>query len=203
VLQGEEKKISGTNISRILRRRGRIPAVIYGFNKVSTISLSLKDFEKEHCKGDILYRLTNIKIGSEVIKVIVKEIQLDPVLDIPVHVDFQLVRDGIAVKVGVKIKVVNQSKSPGLKKGGVLNLVTKYLYLHCIPESIPKCLEVDIAGFDIGKNVHLNDIILPSKSSLVNKKNTTILTIAGRVEEKEEQKEKSDDNSVDTKAKKD
>lgn len=204
VLVGEEKKESGTGNSRALRREGKLPAIIYGFDESHMISLVYKDFLKEYHKGNLLSKLVNIELGKKSLKVIPRDVQIDPVSDDPIHVDFQLVKDNISIKVDVRVKVINQDKSPGIKKGGILNVVKKYISLNCIPKNIPGYLEIDIAGFEIGKNIHINDIELPNGVIPVDKTNFTILTIAGRVEEKDdEQEEISDDDSAEVKEKKD
>lgn len=186
VLLGEEKKQSGTGSARHLRRNGKLPAVIYGFDENHMISLIHKDFVKEYLKGNLSSKLVSLQLGDKSLKVISRDVQIDPVSDSPIHVDFQLVKDNIPVKIPVKVKVMNTDKSPGIKKGGILNVVKKYIDLNCVPKSIPKCLEIDISGFEIGKNVHINDVKLPEGVHPVDKDNFTILTITGRTEEKEE-----------------
>jgi large subunit ribosomal protein L25 len=203
VLAGEEKKGSGTGNSRALRREGKLPAIIYGFDENHMISLIYKDFLKEYHKGNLLSKLVNIKLGTKSLKVIPRHVQIDPVSDAPIHVDFQLIKDSVPIKVDVRVKVINQDKSPGMKKGGILNVVKKYISLNCIPKNIPGYLEIDISGFEIGKNIHINDLELPKGVIPVDKSNFTILTIAGRVEEKdEEQEEISGGNSAEIKEKK-
>ena len=203
ILVAEEKKLSGTGSSRALRRNGKIPAVIYGFNENRMMSLVYKDFLKEYQKGNLFSRLFDIQLGKKILKVIPKEVQIDPVSDNPIHIDFQLIKENMPIKVFVKIKVINQDKSPGLKKGGALNIVKRIVHLNCIPKSIPKYLEIDISGFEIGRNVHINDIELPAGVTPVEHGNFTILTIAGRVEEKEESEgiEEATEESTDQKEK--
>ncbi len=188
VLIGEEKKGSGTGSARALRKEGKIPAIIYGFDENHMISLIYKDFLKEYHKGNLLSRLLEVKLGKKILKVISREVQTDPVTDNPIHIDFQLIKENIPIKVAVRVKVINKDKSPGIKIGGILNIVRKYISLNCIPQNIPEYLEIDISGFEIGRNVHISDLILPEGVVPVDKDNFTILAIAGRVEEKEEEK---------------
>jgi len=195
MLIGKEKKGSGTGSARALRREGKIPAVIYGFNENHLISLVYKDFLKEYQKGNLLSKLLDIKFGKKTLKVIPREVQTDPVTDNPIHVDFQLIKENIPIKVAVRVKVINKDKSPGIKRGGILNIVRKYISLNGIPKNIPEDLEIDIAGFEIGRNVHINDIVLSEDVVPVDKNNFTILTIAGRVEEKEEEQEVSEESA--------
>ena len=195
MLIGEEKKGSGTGSARALRSEGKIPAVIYGFNENHMISLVYKDFLKEYQKGNLLSKLLDIKFGKKTLKVIPREVQTDPVTDNPIHVDFQLIKEDVPIKVAVRVKVTNQDKSPGIKRGGILNIVRKYISLNSIPKNIPEYLEIDISGFEIGRNVHINDIVLLKDVVPVDKDNFTVLTIAGRVEEKEEEEEKTEESS--------
>ena len=188
-LIAEEKKSSGTGTSRALRKNGRIPAVVYGFNENQMISLVYKDFLKEYQKGNLFSKLFNVKLGKKVLKVIPREVQIDAVSDNPIHIDFQLIKEDIPIKVFAKVKVINQEKSPGLKKGGVLNIVKRAVHLSCIPKNIPKYLEIDVSGFEIGRNVHIGDVELPTGITPIEHGNFTILTIAGRIEEKEEVEE--------------
>ncbi len=185
-LVGEERKSSGTGSSRVLRRDGRIPAVVCGFNENKMMSVVYKDFLKEYQRGNLFSKLFYVKLGERTLKVILREVQIDPVTDNPIHIDFQLIKEDVPVKVFVRVKVINKEKSPGLKRGGVLNIVKKIVHLNCIPKNIPKYLEIDVSGFEIGRNVHINDIGLPSDVTPVEYGNFTILTVVGRVEEKEE-----------------
>jgi large subunit ribosomal protein L25 len=187
-LIGEEREDSGSTNSKALRKIGKIPAVVYGFNENYKLSISYKDFLKEYLKGSILSKLVDIKLKKKTLKAIPREVQTDPVTDNPIHVDFQLIKDDIPVKVAVLAKVINQDSSPGIKRGGILNVVKKYINFNCIPRNIPASLQIDISGFEIGRSVHIHDIKLPNGVAPVSKDNFTVLTITGRVEDKEEEK---------------
>jgi large subunit ribosomal protein L25 len=191
-----EKKQSGTGVSRALKRDGRIPAVIYGFNENKMISIGKKEFVKEYEKGNLSSKLVDLKIEKKTLKVIPREIQIDPVSDNPIHVDFQLVKEDVPIKVCIRIRVLNHDKCPGIKRGGVLNIVKKTVLLICIPKNIPQFLEIDIADFEIGRNVHIKDMNLPEGVSVLEKGNFTILTIAGKVEEEAEEKEVTEEVKV-------
>ena len=163
-----------------------VPVIAYGFKESHALSLVSKDFIKEYHKGGLSSKLIVIKLSETLLKVVLREVQVDPVTDIPIHVDFQLVKDDVPVKVSVLVRVINKDKSPGIKRGGVLNIVRKYIDLNCIPKSIPSCLEIDISGFEIGRSVHLTDVKLPVDVLANSKDDFTILTISGRIEEQEE-----------------
>jgi large subunit ribosomal protein L25 len=183
---GVKRKNLGTGNARALRRAGKIPAVVYGFDKNYKLTLIYKDFLKVYLKGGFMCKLINIIFGEEKLKVISKEVQVDPVTDNPIHVDFQIIKDNVPIKVAVLVKAINEDKSPGIKRGGILNVVNKYVDLNCIPGNIPTSLQVDISGFEIGKSIHINEIQLPNGAALVSKNNFTVLTIAGRVDENQE-----------------
>lgn len=193
---GELRQGSGTRRSKALRKAGKIPAVIYGFNKTYRLSLAYKDYLKEYLKGGSLSKLVSIQLVNEKLKVIPREVQIDPVTDKPIHIDFQLIKDNISIKVAVLIKAINKDRSPGIKRGGILNIVKKHIDLRCTPENIPNFLQIDVANFEIGKNIHINDIKLPDGVVPVSKDNVTVLTIAGRDENKvdDEQVQKEKDS---------
>ena len=177
-----KKKASGTSASRRIRKEGLIPCVVYGFKQNHQYSISCTDFLKEYLKGNLLTKIVALKSESEAIQAIVRSVQTDPVNDKPIHIDFQIVDNNTPVKVSINIKILNQDKSPGIKKGGTLNVIYRKIQLHCLSNNIPQHLDVDIGSLDIGGSVRLNNIFLP-KSSVSNlKENTTILTIAGRSE---------------------
>jgi large subunit ribosomal protein L25 len=189
-----KKKIGfGTGVSRALRKQGEIPAVIYGLGKNYKISLNLKNFLKEYQKGRLLSKLVDVKLEKEMLKTIPREVQIDPVTEKPIHVDFQLIDYNNPIKVSILVKAINQDKSPGIKKGGILNVVKKYIDLNCMPKDIPAFLQVDISDFEIGKTVHMHDIEFPNGVVSAVKNNFTILTISGRIEDKDEEKKAEDD----------
>lgn len=192
---GITRKKFGTGISRSIRRDGMLPAVVYGFSQHYSLSLVYKEVFKKYQEGGFLSKILNIRLGNKLLTVLPLDLQIDPVTDQITHIDFQLVKDNIPVKVNVLVKVVNKDKSPGLKKGGVLNLIKKYVRLISIPKCIPNCLEIDISGYEIGKTVSVNHIKLPNGVTFVRKEDYTILTIAGRVEEKDEEEKDQVDSS--------
>ena len=182
-LMCKERKGSGTGYARSLRKEGRIPAVIYGFDKNYSISLVYKDFFKEYKQGSLISTILHIKLNDQILRVIQREVQIDPVTDNPIHIDFQLIKEDVPIKVAVRVRVINKDCSPGIKKGGILNIIKKYIVLNGMPHTIPQYLEVDISGFEIGTNIHINDIALPKGIVSLDQDNFTVLTIAGRVEE--------------------
>lgn len=131
-----------------------------------------KKNEKQHISKD------HIKLMA-----IVRDVQIHPVTDYPVHIDFQEVSSDTLVRITVRIKVLNESVCPGVKKGGVLVVSKRKIDCMCYPEHIPACLEIDVSSLEIGKSIHINDIKLSDKIKPLDKSNFTILSIAGQTEE--------------------
>jgi large subunit ribosomal protein L25 len=186
-----ERKLTGTGSAREARKNGLIPVVVYGFGENHKFTISYKEFYQEYSKGNITTRSAELKEREDVYQTIVKDVQTDPVLGTPIHVDFQLVRDETHVKISARIKVINQEKAPGIKKGGTLNLVNRKIELICLPKSIPQNIEVDIKSLEIGSNIRVNDIIMPAGTERVSQDNYPILSIVGRIKETDETKEET------------
>lgn len=182
----EIKQGTGRGASRALRRDGRLPAVIYGgSDEPEMVSLSLNEFTKEYQKGGIKTRPVEIAAGKKTISAITKVIQTHPVTDVPVHIDFLRIGKDTVVNVDITIRVINEDKSPGVKKGGIANIVSRKVAFLCHPSSIPHHIEIDLADLEIGHIVHINDIKLPEGVKPADKSNFTLLTIIGRTEEVE------------------
>jgi large subunit ribosomal protein L25 len=180
----EEKKISGTGSARAERREGRIPAIIYGGkDKEIMISVKANEFNKEFFKGNMQARLVKLQLGKKEIMALPKAVQTHPVTDMPLHIDFRQIDEGSKVKVKVHIKLINDDKCPGVKKGGVLNLVQRDLEVACDPNSIPSHIEIDVSTLEMGHSIHMRDVQLPPKVEAVAKPDLTIITIAGRAAE--------------------
>lgn len=182
-LNAENKPAAGTGSSRELRRNGKIPAIIYGGGKQDMLALNQREFNKEYFKGGIRTRLAEIILDGKVITAIAKDIQLDPLSDEPIHVDFIRVGKDTLIKLALTIKVVGEDKSPGVKKGGIVNIVHRTVDFMCHPSNIPHHIELDISKLEIGENIHINDVKLPEGVKPVDKENFTMLSITARVEE--------------------
>ena len=199
-IKSKQRTKSGTGFARALKRKKKIPASIYGFGINFSVSIEYKNFVKEYKKHNLFATLININFNQKNFPVILKEIQINPVTDDPIHIDFQLIQRNVFIKVPVSIKVINNDKSPGIKKGGILNVVKKNIILDCTPLKIPKYLIIDVSGFNIGKSFYKNDLILAKGARFVNEENFTILTITGRAEEKEDEEELEKKSVEDKKA---
>src|SRR5690606_25067289 len=180
-LKAEAREQVGKGSARAVRRNGKVPAVIYGDKQpLLAIALSYKDiFYKIH-GGGFLTTVATIDVGGKKIQVLPKDFQLDPVKDFPLHVDFLRVGKTTAVNVNVPVHFINEEKSPGIKRGGVLNIVRHEVEFHCPANAIPDSITVDLAGSEIGDSIHISAVTLPAGvKPVISDRDFTIATIAG------------------------
>jgi len=177
----QTRSTTGTGAARELRRIGRVPAVVYGEGQQPLhVSLPLKDVTFRANKKNFKSTVFELALDGKKIQVVAKDIQFNPVTDVPEHVDLQFVSAKTSVKVFVPILYINQAKSPGLKKGGVLNVVAREIEFYVNPAKIPTQVEVDLTGLEIGNAKHIKDITLPEGAKAVNKTNFTLATVVGK-----------------------
>lgn len=170
----------GKGAARELRRNGLVPAVIYGDKKAPlSISVSYKDaFRKIH-EGGFLSTVIEIEVDGEKHRVIPKDYQLEPVRDFLVHVDFLRVGKNTTLTVDLPVLFINEEKSPGLKKGGVLNVVRHTVEVTVPANSIPENLVVDLASAEVGDLLHISAVTLPKGVvPTITDRDFTIATIA-------------------------
>lgn len=184
-MMAELKMDIGKGPSRAVRRAGRVPCIIYGGKEQKMVSLELKEFLKIFNMGNIQSRLFNLELGGKKIDALAKDVQLDPVTDTPIHIDFQEVNVKTPIKVEVHIKLINEEKAPGVKKGGVLNVAHRMVAFMVFPNNIPEHIVVDVAGLEIGRSINIEDLKLPEGVIPVDKSNFVLVSITGRSEEKE------------------
>lgn len=180
VLEAKSRENLGTGAARAERRSGFIPCVVYGDNQPSENICISRDLLNRHAyKSNFFSTVFEINgIGKKGQKFVAKEAQLHPVTDQVLHVDFMRVGKGSRVTVRVPVTFTNEAASPGLKLGGVLNVLAHEIDVVCDPESIPEHIEVDLTGFDFHHTVHSNTIKLPEGVSLpVNAKIITVATV--------------------------
>ncbi|RFC67498.1 MULTISPECIES: 50S ribosomal protein L25/general stress protein Ctc [Mesorhizobium] len=180
-LKAEAREQVGKGSARAVRRDGKVPAVIYGDKQAPlAIALSYKDiFYKIH-GGGFLTTVATIDVDGKKIRVLPKDYQLDPVKDFPLHVDFLRVGKNTEVNVQVPVHFINEEKSPGIKRGGTLNIVRHEVEFHCPADSIPEFITVDLDGADIGDSIHISAVKLPKGvKPVISDRDFTIATIAG------------------------
>ena len=147
-----------------LRTKGIVPAIIYGGkNENQKISISKKTLKVLLDKENFLSNILSITIDGKPENVLPKEIVWDPITDEPIHIDFLRIVEGGRITLEIPVKFINDEKSPGLKRGGVLNIVRRKVELKCPTENIPTELIVDLEGLDIGSSIKISSIKLPEK----------------------------------------
>jgi large subunit ribosomal protein L25 len=179
-LKAKARSGVGKGAARALRREGWIPAVIYGDKKDPTpISISYNEAMKAIYAGGFLSHVITVDVDGQKQRVLPRDYQLDPVKDFAMHVDFLRVGAHTKLNVSVAVHFINQEASPGIKKGGVLNIVHHTLELSVPADSIPESLTVDLTGKDIGDPIHLSSITLPPGASVrTHETDLTIATVA-------------------------
>lgn len=180
-LKAETRDRVGKGSARAIRREGKIPAVIYGDKQPPlAIVVSYKDiFYKIH-GGGFMTTVATIDVDGKKIRVLPKDYQLDTVRDFPMHVDFLRVSAKSEVTVNVPVHFINEEKSPGLKRGGVLNVVRHDVEFVCPADSIPDSITVDLEGTEIGDVIHISSIKLPKGvRPVIADRDFTVATVAG------------------------
>lgn len=190
-LKVEPREGVGKGAARAIRRKGLVPGVIYGDKKdPQPITIEYRPLWKHVQTGSFLSTVYSLNVDGKKVQVIPRDIQFDPVRDVPLHVDFLRLAKGAKVTVEVPVQFLNEDKSPGLKRGGVMNIVRHEIELSCPATDIPEAIEADISGLDIGDSLHISDITLPDNVTLtITDRDFTIATIAGAVAEAEPEEE--------------
>ncbi len=178
----------GKGAARALRREKKIPAVIYGAGKAALpIALPQKEVSLKLLGGGFLTTVATIDVGGEKYRVLPRDYQVDPVRDTLIHVDFLRIVAGDTIAVEVPVHFLNEAASPGLKRGGALNIVRHEVELECPADAIPANIEVDLTGLDIGDSVHISAVKLPEGvTPTIRDRDFTIATIAAPAGLKEE-----------------
>lgn len=160
-LKAQARSGVGKGAARAVRRQGLIPAVIYGDKKPPVpISISYNEAMKRIFGGGFLSHVLTLDVDGEKYKVIPRDYQLDPVKDKALHVDFLRIGAGSRLTVEVHVNFINEEASPGLKRGGTLNIVRHTVEVSCPADSIPEEITVDLTGTDIGDSLHISAVTL-------------------------------------------
>ena len=178
-LSAETRERAGKGASRAIRREGRVPAVIYG-QKQEPLSIHIEEkaLVKMLNTGHFMNSVVMIEAGGEATRTLPKDVQFHPVTERPMHVDFLRIAKNAKVTVGVPVHFINEEKAPGLKRGGVLNVVRHELELVCDASRIPDDIVIDLAGYDVGDSIHISAVTLPEGStSAIEDRDFTIATI--------------------------
>src|SRR3954463_944800 len=178
VLNVEVRERTGTGSAREARRAGLVPGVLYGGDKDPVaISVRSNEFRKALYTGKLLGHLVTLKYGAESQSVIAKDVQMHPVTDEPMHFDLYRVDAHQEIKIAVPVHFRNHEESPGLKRGGTLNVALHDLQVSVHADQIPEELGVDVPGLEIGDNVRVSDLKLPAGATPVLAPETVIASI--------------------------
>ena len=198
-LPAEARERAGKGASRQLRREGRVPAVIYG-GKEDPIMIHVEEKElvKQLMAGHFMNSIVEVEIGGKKVKTLPKDVALNPVTDRPEHADFFRLAKGGKIEVSVPVVFLNEEASPGLKKGGVLNVVRHELELVCDANKIPNEIEIDVTGLEVGDSIHISHVKLPEGSeSAITDRDFTIATVVAPSALKRAEAEESDEAPAD------
>lgn len=179
-LSAETRERVGKGASRALRRDGRVPAVIYGDKKEPvSIHLNERELMKALMTGHFMNSVIMIEgVGKAAIRTLPKDVTFDVVTDRPVHADFLRISEHAKVTVAVPVVFVDEETSPGVKRGGVLNIVRHELELVCDAAMIPDQIEISLAGLDVGDSLHISAVTLPKGvESAITDRDFTIATV--------------------------
>ncbi|MFN0042461.1 MAG: 50S ribosomal protein L25/general stress protein Ctc, partial [Alphaproteobacteria bacterium] len=176
----QARESGGTGAARAVRRTGRIPGILYGENAVPTpISVDAKQLSEQMHRKSFFVTLYELDIDGKKQRVLPRDLQLDPVTDIPLHIDFLRVGTGTRIRVNVPVAAANEAGSPGIKRGGVLNIVRHEIEVICRADAIPQRFTIDLDGLDVGDSVKISAVKLPEGvRPVITDRDFTILTIA-------------------------
>jgi large subunit ribosomal protein L25 len=180
VLNVEVRERTGTGGARAARRAGLVPGVLYGGDKDPVaITVRANEFRKALFTGKLQGHLVTLKHGSETQKVIAKAVDMHPVTDEPWHFDLYRVDAHQTVKIAVPVHFQNQEDSPGLKRGGTLNIALHEIALSVPADEIPEDIIHDLTGLDIGDSIRIGDLKLPGSAQAVLDASVVVATITG------------------------
>lgn len=178
-LAAEARERAGKGASRALRREGRVPAVVYG-GKQAPLGIHVEERALRRLldTGHFSNSIVMVEVGGSAVRTLPKDVAFDPVTDRPLHVDFLRLAKDAKVEVAIPVLFVNEEASPGLKRGGVLNVVRHDLQLLCEADKIPDDITIDVTGLDVGDSIHISHVKLPDGAvSAITDRDFTIATI--------------------------
>ena len=178
-LAAEPRSTRGKGPAYQTRLQGKIPGIVYGGKgNPENVQVDERTFGKIYYQGALLQTLVMLDIGGKKTRVLPRAIQVDPVSDRPIHVDFLRLEPGARVRIAIPVRFRGQENSPGLKLGGVINMVRHEIEIYCSADNIPDYIEGDLDGLEIGDSLHINDFKLPEGIKTVIQRNFTVASIA-------------------------
>ena len=199
-LPAEARERAGKGASRALRREGRVPAVIYGEKKEPlSVHVEEKLLAKMLSTGHFMNSVIMVEVGGKPNRTLPKDVQFHPVSSRPIHVDFVRIGEHAQVHVNVPVHFTDEEQAPGLKRGGVLNVVRHELELVCDAAKIPNEIVISLAGLEIGDAVHISHVNLPEGSkSAIEDRDFTVATVVAPSAMKAEEDEAAPAGEVPT-----
>ena len=178
-IKASARASGGKGAARAVRRTGKIPAVIYGGGEAALpIALDYAQTNRLIYAGHFLTTVFEIDVDGTVIRAVPRDYQLEPVKDTPLHVDFLRLSAGSMIRVEIPIHVSGQDTSPGVKRGGMVQIVEHSLEMMVPADNIPDAIEISVDGLDIGASVHLADVTLPAGCKPVTRENLTLVAVS-------------------------
>jgi len=192
-ISAEPRQRTGTGGARAARRAGRIPGILYGGGgEPVAIHLDPMEIAKAYHAGNFTSQLVSVALDGQKLLALPREVQTHPVRDHVIHVDFLKVDEHTRIDVDVPLRFINHDKSPGLKRGGVLNVVRHEVELNCPAVGIPPFIEADLDGLDIGDAIKISAITLPADvSPVITGRDFTLATVAAPSQLITEEEEKA------------
>jgi large subunit ribosomal protein L25 len=187
-LSAEPRVRAGKGAARAIRRAGRVPGIIYGGNKEPVpISLEPRELSRALASRRFFASLVDIRLDGEILRTLPRDVQFHPATDAPLHVDFMRVGGHTRVRVTVPVVFTNPEMSPGIRRGGILNIVRHDIELLCPVDNIPKQLVVELNGLEIGDSVHISRVAIPEGCQpTITDRDFTIASIAASSAVREE-----------------
>jgi large subunit ribosomal protein L25 len=177
-LSAKRRESAGKGAARAVRREGRVPAVVYGSGEAPlSISLDFATANRLIYAGHFLTTIFEIDVDGTKLRAIPRDYQLDPVKDQPMHIDFLRLGAGAKIRVEIPVHFANHEASPGLKRGGALNIVRHAVEMIVLADAIPEFLTADLAGLDINDSLHISAIKLPEGAKVTIDRDFTVATI--------------------------
>ena len=178
-IKASARASGGKGAARAVRRTGKIPAVIYGGGEAALpIALDYAQTNRLIYAGHFLTTVFEIDVDGTIVRAVPRDYQLEPVKDTPLHVDFLRLSAGSMIRVEIPIHVTGQDVSPGVKRGGMVQIVEHSLEMMVPADNIPDALEISVATLNIGGSVHLADVKLPDGCKTITRENLTLVAVS-------------------------
>lgn len=179
-IEAETRTGTGKGVARAVRHASRLPGVIYGPGAPAlAVSVEPRAILREISQPGWRSRIFALQVGGDTVRTLIRDVQFHPVTDLPLHVDFQRLTAGRKVRVAVGVLFTNEGTSPGVKRGGVLNVVRHTVEVYCDPDQVPERFEADLGGLDINDTVRWSDLTGTANTRpVIGSRNFVVATIA-------------------------